>query len=229
VALWAVFAAASVGVGFGAAGLVGSTPFANTGSDTRDSADIGRDFIATAPNDASSTAAASPSVDQSATGQGSPKASSKSASPRPSASSQATSAPGSSPAGSKSSKPGRRSPAASPAKPRSTSSTPKSSGGGAQPTETRGSVATAGGFVSGSCRSGLVALSASPAVGWTLDGVTAGRTAEGEVEFEQSGETDAKVKVRARCAAGGPKFSVENIAGGGGGTSGSGGGGGDDG
>jgi len=71
-------------------------------------------------------------------------------------------------------------------------------------------VSTGGGYVSGSCQSGLIALSASPAVGWELDHVTGGRNSAGEAEFEQVGDGEGKVKVTAWCASGQPAFDVEN-------------------
>lgn len=94
---------------------------------------------------------------------------------------------------------------------------------------------TRGGYVSASCRDGLVAVSASPAVGWRLDGVTSGRVVTADVEFRSG---DLGVEVSAVCSGGLPRFSLDDRGGGGGGggggghggddTGGSGGGGSDD-
>ena len=90
---------------------------------------------------------------------------------------------------------------------------------------------TRGGYVSASCRDGLVAVSASPAVGWRLDGVTSGRVVTADVEFRSG---DLGVEVSAVCSGGLPRFSLDDRGGGGGGGGhggdggGSGGGGSDD-
>jgi hypothetical protein len=201
VALWAVFAAASVGVGFGAAGLVG-TPFTDTGSTGSSPSAI--DVLSSAPAITATADATTPSGDSASPGE-----TSKSASPRSAGASRATSAPGSRAAGTKSS---------SPRSTRTRSSGGGGSGGskGGGAALTRGSVDTAGGYVSGTCQSGLISLSASPAVGWQLDDVSAGRRVEGEAKFEQSGDGDGKVQVTAWCASGKPRFSVESDGGGGG-------------
>ncbi|MDQ1669973.1 MAG: hypothetical protein QOE40_2034 [Actinomycetota bacterium] len=234
VALWAVFAAASVGVGFGAAGLVG-TPFTDVGSASRGN-QAGAANAASIPSDSSSSVATSPAEDSSAPSKSAKTAKSatsakanKSASARRSAAVRAATAAGTKRAASKS------------ASPRSRATRSSGGGGGgatkaaASATVTHGSVSTRGGYVSGTCRSGLIALSASPAVGWRLDGVSGGYSVAGEAEFEQSADSESKVKVDAWCAAGKPAFSVENRDGGGGGGgggggdgSGSGGGGGSD-
>src|SRR5688500_7503508 len=104
VAAWVLFAVASVGVGFGAAGLVGD-PFTDGG--------------VAAPG------AASGSGDGTAT-------------PTPTSSTSPTSS----------------------ASPTSTAPTVA---------DVQRSVQTRGGSVFGTCRSGLVRLSASPAVGWEID------------------------------------------------------------
>lgn len=157
--LWALFAAASVGVGFGAAGLV-SDPFTAGGND------VGQ-----------VSAPASPAA---------PSASSASASDAPSGT--ASSGP------------------SAPARP---SSDP----------ETRG-VSTRGGFVSGTCRDGLVAVSASPAVGWAIKDVEGGRRSEARVRFERS-DGDGRVEVAATCSGGVPRFALKDESGGGEGGSGS--------
>ncbi|MDQ1664722.1 MAG: hypothetical protein QOH75_753 [Actinomycetota bacterium] len=225
VALWAVFAAASVGVGFGAAGLVG-TPFTDVGSASRGN-QAGAADAASIPSDSSSSVATSPAGESSAPSKSAKTAKSataakanKSSSARRSAAARAATAPGTKRAASKS------------ASPRSRATRSSGGGGGgatkaaASATVTHGSVSTRGGYVSGTCRSGLIALSASPAVGWRLDGVSGGYSVAGEAEFEQSADSESKVKVDAWCASGKPAFSVENRDGGGDG--GGGGGGGDD-
>jgi len=80
---------------------------------------------------------------------------------------------------------------------------------------------TRGGYVSASCRDGLVAVSASPAVGWRLDGVTSGRVVTADVEFRSG---DLGVEVSAVCSGGLPRFSLDDRGGGGGGGGGHGGG-----
>lgn len=141
VALWAVFAAASVGVGFAAAGLVGD-PFTD------------------------GTVGAADSGAQPATSSGPPTTEQPSA----------TSAPGSS--------------------------------GAPQATSTR-TLTTRGGLVSATCRDGLVRVNASPAVGWQIDEIESDDEPEARVRFERSGDGDGRVDVKATCAAGTPRFSVD--------------------
>lgn len=145
VALWAVFAAAAVGVGFGAAGLVGD-PF-TTG-----------------------TTGTVPAVDDT------PTSDPATSSPAPRPSGSATSAP--------------------------------SAGG----PETR-TLSTRGGFVSATCRDGLLRLSASPAVGWGIDDLESGEGNEGRVRFEESEDGDDRVDVRASCGGGVPRFAFEDDGG----------------
>jgi hypothetical protein len=133
--LWALFAAASVGVGFGAAGLV-NNPFTGTGGDLAP--------VAVPPSTAEPT-------DRPSTG-----------SPAPAESEPAV----------------------------------------------RG-FSTRACFVSGSCSGGLVAVSASPAVGWSLDDVDSGRRDEARVRFEHS-DGDGRVEVTAWCERGVPRFSAED-------------------
>jgi len=123
-ALWALFAAAAVGVGFGAAGLVGG-PFTD-GTGDRLSAQVTRTSVA--PGSTGATGAAR-------------------------------------------------------------------------------SITTRGGVVSATCVAGLVALRASPAVGWSLDRIDEGRLEVASLELRRPGR-DGKVEVSARCAAGVPRFAL---------------------
>jgi hypothetical protein len=155
--LWALFAAASVGVGFVAAGLVGH-PF----------------------SDPAGVAAAAP-----------PPAGSRPTSVTPT--------PG--PTG-------------------SSVSSPRPTGAGPEPTVH--SVTTRGGFVAGSCRAGLVTVSASPAIGWQIKDVDSGQVVDARVRFEATGG-DGRVEVHGWCSGDTAKFSVDDRSGSddGGGSSGS--------
>jgi hypothetical protein len=163
--VWAVFATASVGVGFAAAGLVGD-PF----------------------SDPAGVAAAAP-----------PPASGS----RPTT---GTATPG--PTGSSVS-----------------SARPTGTGAATDPEPTVHSVTTRGGFVAGSCRAGLVTVSASPAIGWQIKDVDRGQVADARVRFEATGG-DGRVEVHGWCAGGTATFSVDDRtgSGGSGGSSGRGGG-----
>jgi hypothetical protein len=159
-ALWALFAAASVGVGFAAAGLVGD-PFSDPAGTT--------------------VAAAPPATDSRPTG---------TASPRPTGSSVSS--------------------------PRATRT-----GAATDAEPTVHSVTTRGGFVAGSCRAGLVTVSASPAIGWQIDDVDGGQVADARVRFEAT-SGDGRVEVHSWCSGGAAKFSVDDRSGGKDGGSGSG-------
>ncbi|MDQ1601084.1 MAG: hypothetical protein QOD68_2558 [Actinomycetota bacterium] len=152
-AVWALFAAASVGVGFAAAGLVGD-PFSDP---------------------AGVTAAAAPP------GAGS-RPTSSTASPRPTGSSVSS--------------------------PR-----PTRTGATADPEPTVRSVTTRGGFVAGSCRAGLVTVSASPAIGWQIKDVDHGQVVDARVRFEAT-SGDGRVEVHSWCSGGTAKFSVDDQTGG---------------
>jgi hypothetical protein len=171
-AVWALFAAASVGVGFAAAGLVGD-PFSDP---------------------AGVTAAAAPPAAGS-------RPTSSTASPRPTDSSVSS--------------------------PR-----PTGSGQATDPEPTVHSVTTRGGFVAGSCRAGLVTVSASPAIGWQIDDVDGGQVTDARVRFEAT-SGDGRVEVHSWCSGGTAKFSIDDRSrgddGGGGGSGGSSGRGGGDG
>lgn len=164
VALWAAFAAASVGVGFAAAGLVGD-PF-------------------TDPRSAEVSTAARGRLTSAPVGPPSPTAPT---STRPSPDRTPTATAG----------------------PRTTD------GGTPPPVRTPGSIrrtiTTRAGLVSGTCRGGLVSLSASPTVGWSIDEISQGRREEGQVKFR--GTTDregGQVEVQARCRGDGPVFEVDD-------------------
>ena len=152
--VWALFAAASVGVGFAAAGLVGD-PF----------------------SDPAGVAAAAPP----------PAAGGRSTSGTPT--------PG--PTGS---------PVSSPRRSRT--------GDATSPEPTVHSVTTRGGFVAGSCRAGLVTVSASPAIGWQIEDVDHGQVADARVRFEATGG-DGRVEVHGWCSGDTAKFSVDDRTGGG--------------
>ena len=134
VAVWALFAAAAVGVGFGAAGLVGD-PFTDGGVSTSG--------VTTSPVPSPSSPA--PSPDSSPTG------------PRP----------------------------------------------------VTDSVSTRGGLVTGTCRAGVVRLSAAPRIGWEIDDLDDDEDDEAKVKFERVDDGDGEVEVRARCVGGAPTFSVD--------------------
>ena len=158
-AVWALFAVASVGVGFAAAGLVGD-PF----------------------SDPAGVAAAAPP---------------------PAAGGRSTSAtPTTGPTGSSVSSP-----------------RPTRAGATAEPEPTVHSVTTRGGFVAGSCRAGLVTVSASPAIGWQIDDVDGGQVVDARVRFEATGG-DGRVEVHSWCSGGAAKFSVDDRSRGGGGDDG---------
>lgn len=185
VGVWVVFAAAAIGVGFAAAGLV-DAPFGQraAGSGLR------------------GVAAGGPDAQVSGTGTTSPSATATtSAAPR-----------GSKAGGSHQGGGGNGGRTATPTPGSASASTGGSShsgSGGATPAaggQVRG-ITTRGGWVQGRCSGGLVSLSASPAVGWALDGRSSGANSSGEVRFEESGGA-GEVRVTATCAAGAPRFSV---------------------
>jgi hypothetical protein len=167
-AVWALFATASVGVGFAAAGLVGD-PFSDP---------------------AGTTAAAPPPAADS-------RPTSGTASPRPTGSSVSS--------------------------PRPTGTVAVT-----DPEPTVHSVTTRGGFVAGSCRAGLVTVSASPAIGWQIDDVDRGQVVDARVRFEAT-SGDGRVEVHSWCSGGTARFSVDDRSSGGRGSGGSSGRGGGDG
>lgn len=185
IALWAVFAVASVSVGFAAASMV-SDPFTdvNTTGEVSDLAGPAGSPV-TEPD-------GSPSADPSNT-------------PSPTT---GTSKPSRTPT-SGSSSVGTRTP------PNNSSSTVK-----------RG-ISTRGGYVSATCRDGLVSMGAAPAVYWVVDSRTPGGAPSGRVRLEPAQDANGeRVEVTATCPGGTPAFTTEySDGGGGGGGSGSDGGG----
>jgi hypothetical protein len=203
-ALWAVFAVASVSVGFAAAGLV-SDPFTDASSSVADVPGPGNGLV-TAPGDGSTT---SPPANGSTSP--SPR-STKSAGP-----SAPTTASPSGTASRPSTSPGT-SPGTSPST-RAASATVK-----------RG-ISTRGGYVSATCRDGLVSVGAAPAVWWEVDSMTQGRVRSARVRLQPSHDAKGeRVEVTATCQSGTPAFTTEYSDGGGGDDGGSSGkdGGGDD-
>lgn len=205
-ALWVVFAVASVGVGFAAAGLVGD-PFTDSGSDVV-ATGARPAFTTTPPGDASSGAASSGAATSSQPGAGS-KAPATSSRPATGTRSPSHSSSGGGPTTGGSSG--------------STGSTGTGAGASTGTSTARG-ITTRAGYVSGTCRDGLIALNASPALGWRIGEITPGRTPDGSVHFAQTGG-EGEVEVAARCVSGVPRFTLDDHRGG----SGSGSGGRDDG
>jgi hypothetical protein len=170
-AVWALFAAASVGVGFGAAGLVGD-PFGDSGQGSA----LTPVFVA-GPTPSSATTGAT------------------TAEPSPAPSRGHSASHGTNPVDS-----------AGPT--RSESHRPSvvdSSDPVVEPAVR--SVTTRGGYVAGSCRHGLVTVSASPAVGWRIDQIDRSPTEEATVKFRQS-SGDGEVEVHATCSGGEARFVV---------------------
>ena len=89
------------------------------------------------------------------------------------------------------------------------SPSPTGTGAAAGPEPTVHSVTTRGGFVAGSCRAGLVTVSASPAIGWQIKDVDHGQVADARVRFEATGG-DGRVEVHGWCSGGTAKFSVDD-------------------
>jgi hypothetical protein len=204
VALWVVFAVASVSVGFAAAGLV-SDPFTDVGASTDAGASTDVSIFAD-PGDAATTEPAGTPDDQ-ATG-----------SAIPSTRTPTTSAPTQTPSGSDPTR------SVHPTKPAGTASTAAS-------TISRG-FSTRGGYVSATCQGGLVSVGAAPAVDWRVESHTPGRVATARVRLEPAQDSSGeRLDVTASCPAGTPTFTTDYRApgngGGGGGDGGDGGGGSD--
>ncbi len=189
VALWLVFAVAAVGVGFGAANLVGG-PFA----------DGGVDDVASSTGEVAAPGVSAPVSSPADTKTAEPEQ--RSASPSASRSPSASATPSRSRSGS-----GRAT--ATPSRPAGASPRPTRSGGDG-PATTERSLTTRGGVVSAACRAGLVSVGASPAVGWRLDKLSEGRDEDGEASFRTTGEGDGEVEVHVRCVSGTPRFEVED-------------------
>ena len=181
VALWAVFAVASVSVGFAAASMV-SDPFTegDTSSDASSFAGPAGDTFTDPSTTPSPTGTASPSPGQT---------------------------PSKTPTGGSTAG--------------STTRPPNSS------VAIKRGISTRGGYVSATCRNGLVSVGAAPALYWQVDSRTPPGVRTGRVRLEPAQDANGeRVEVTATCASGIPTFSTDYQEGSGGGD---GGGGGDDG
>lgn len=165
VALWGLFAAAAVGVGFAAAGLVGDPFTEPTGARVAASA-------GTTPAPTTIT----PTTPAPATTSGRPR-----------------------------NHHGGQSPSPTTSRPAATTTRPE------QPVVR--SLTTRAGLVSGSCRAGLVTISAAPAVGWSIDEVSGGPAQDAKVKFRRSGG-EGEIEVQARCVSGVPRFALNDSEGG---------------
>jgi hypothetical protein len=166
--VWALFAAASVGVGFGAAGLVGD-PLSDPGRGTAPSP-----VLVAGPPPLAVTSAAVPRPSRTPTPGHSTSHGTSQSTSQPSGTGHGSSATG-------------------------------GPGPGTEPAVR--SVTTRGGYVAGSCRGGLVTVSASPAVGWRISEIDNRPTEEATVKFRQS-SGDGEVEVHARCTGGEARFEV---------------------
>jgi hypothetical protein len=84
-----------------------------------------------------------------------------------------------------------------------------------------GGISTRGGYVSGTCRGGLVSVGAAPALYWEVDSITSGPVRTARVRLAPATDASgAKVDVTASCRAGNPVFDAENSDPGGGDESG---------
>jgi hypothetical protein len=92
----------------------------------------------------------------------------------------------------------------------------KSPGGSA--TVKRG-IYTRGGYVSATCRGGLVSVGAAPALWWEVESLTPGRVQTARVRLEPSHDSNGeRVEVTASCRGGTPAFVPVYSNGGGGGS-----------
>ena len=182
VALWAVFAVASVSVGFAAASMV-SDPFTDVGT-TTDVANLA------GPGDAPVAVPAGQPAGTTAPSTRTPTA--------------RTTAP-------------TRTPASSRGTP-STGST-KAPGVATSASIVTGGIPTPGGYVSGTCRDGLVSVGAAPAVYWRVVSRTTGRVHTAGVRLEPATNANGeRVQVTVSCRNGTPVFvATYTEAGGGGG------------
>jgi hypothetical protein len=84
-------------------------------------------------------------------------------------------------------------------------------------------IPTRGGYVSATCRGGLVSVGAAPAVWWQVESLTPGRVQTARVRLEPSHDANGeRVEVTASCRGGIPTFIPEYSDGGGGGSDGGG-------
>ena len=78
-------------------------------------------------------------------------------------------------------------------------------------------IPTRGGYVSATCRGGLVSVGAAPAVWWLVESLTPGRVQTARVRLEPSHDANGeRVEVTASCRGGIPTFIPEYSDGGGG-------------
>jgi hypothetical protein len=84
-------------------------------------------------------------------------------------------------------------------------------------------IPTRGGYVSATCRGGLVSVGAAPAVWWQVESLTPGRVQTARVRLQPSHDANGeRVEVTASCRGGVPTFIPEYSDGGGGGSGGGG-------
>jgi hypothetical protein len=112
------------------------------------------------------------------------------------------------------------SPASHTATPSKTSApaTGSTTAGGGSTTVKRG-IPTRGGYVSATCRGGLVSVGAAPAVWWQVESLTPGRLQTARVRLQPSHDANGeRVEVTASCRGGIPTFIPQYSDGGGGGS-----------
>lgn len=64
--------------------------------------------------------------------------------------------------------------------------------------------------MSATCRSGLVRVSGSPALGWQIEDIDGGARPKARVRFEPGDDDDGRVEVEAVCAQGAPRFTLDD-------------------
>ena len=174
-ALWGAFAVASVGVGFGAAGLVGD-PFSDGVVDASPAAGVG----------------AAPTPSASMTPSGGP--------PTPAASISPSQSKIEVPSGT--------------ARPTRSIDGPEPAESAAPARAVSRTLTTRGGLVSATCRSDLIRVSGSPAVGWQIEDIDGGPQRYARVRFEPI-DGDGRVDLEATCSRGTPRFALDDEVGGG--------------
>jgi hypothetical protein len=195
VALWAVFAVASVSVGFAALGLV-SDPFTDVGTTADASSLAGPAEAAVTESDAAAgdheTGTAAPSTPSSTS-------TSTPSTPTPKAATPTKTHSG-------------------PVATRTADPTKSSRTGSSSPSLVKGGVPTEGGYVSGTCKGALVSVGAAPAVYWQMDSITPGWAHTARVRLEPANDAHGeRVVVTATCQGGSPVFHVDTNDGGDGG------------
>lgn len=211
VAVWSLFAGASVGVGFGAAGLVGG-PFAAPGPDSGASAAGGEpvhaplvpDSLQSLPSPAPPGTPSGPAATREEAGTGTP-AEDPVVAGGASARSGETSPAG--PAGSGRT-PRAQAPTADDSSSARSPSEPSRPGDTDDAATAERDIQTRGGYVRASCTDGSLTVAASPAMGWTLDHIEKEAADFAEVRFLQVGGASGRVDVEARCTAQGPSLVV---------------------